>query len=429
MLVEKFKQQIKRNIADNELVKAFNTLKSGIKRNSRAYPKATLLRQTVLAALQTEPVNHGLIQSCILDTFDLLDSLRERDLRVKNQLLEKIRERWFELLKKGKRKEIIDERKPISPFEPSDDIRIKEKMNDGDLEETGGDSEEKRTMKGDEDEETNGLIGGFLGRLRTLFFKNNKGKIVCSIPRMFQWNRVNTVVVRISRADLADSILESGLEDSNLEKSEIELGRVMVVEIFEPSSDKSFEIVPLNNIEQVIDLSKDEYKEWEYHVKPLQKGFFTLVIRVSIVKKVSGLGAKKEDLIVWCKEVEVVIENANDAIDSIAFGQSWSNEKAMQLKEKLAKNKFGVVFQDLANILQFQDVALFNRLVALQVRWHQLENDNSEGLLEYEEWATDQTGITKALLILIDMLDAQGNISKIAAYKAELAHLEKLIAA
>lgn len=444
MQIENFQKKIKGHIADGELHTAFFYLKKEVNSFSPSYHKIRALDKITDKLLQNEDANRHKIQNIIFEVFDVLDELKDSDLKRNTPI-------WKRVMRFFKRKKfVLNNDNTTTIFNPSE-IRsetIKEKMNGGDDEDESNDfivkpsnpssnDEAKEDMGADEEEETieeekkksKGWIGSFIDRLNDIFIKSNKGKIVCSIPREFQFNRVNNVIIRLSREDLADSVLESGLEDTNLEKGKVELGKVMVVEIFEPSNQNNFEITSLNNPEQVIDLNKDEFKEWIYQVKALKKGFHSLIIRVSIVKKVAGMGEKKDDLIVWCKEVKVSIGDTNDGMDTITLGRSWNPQHATKLKMKIAKNELGVVFQDLANILQFQDVVLFNRLVGLQARWHQIHNDNREGLLEHDEFSADKIGIGKALLIIIDLLDSNGNIAKITDLEAQLTHLEGLVAA
>jgi len=437
MSIENFRKKIKAFIVDNEFNKAFFHLKKEVNSFSPHYQEIKKFETIFNYFLQNEEENSRKIQVAIFKLHELLDQLQDSDLKQNTSIWKRILGIFQKQRDKNKEEkhtpfnpnyfdnEIIKDKMNVkprdtSPSKPVDDLdRVKEKMDNS------GEEEEAA----DENQEEKGLFDGFLNRLKDIFIKSNKGKIVCSIPRVFQNNMVNTVVVRLSRKELSDSILESGLENSNLEKGKIELGKVMVVEIFEPTTAKNFEITALNNIEQVIDLSKNEFKEWQYHIKPTRQGVFTLIIRVSILKNIDGIGAKKEDLMVWCKEVQVATEDVNDAMDSIIFGRSWGVHKPQKLKMKIANNKYGEVFQDLANVLQFEDISLFNRLVAIQNRWHQILNDKRKGLLENDEFSADITGVGTALLIMINIVSHENDLTKINKYKAELTRIEGLIAA
>ena len=434
--MEQFKQGILEKIENGNIKSAFNKLNSKLVRSSIPFQDFLDYKKR-WEALQRDKGQSFYQEDLETFKFQLtafVQSLMKGDLILRSPSKEKSKNKPSRSMVDKTPKTIYDI-DDFSEFEPSD----KSDFDEIEEEVVGEDEEEMMPMPAVEKEKSpiseKSDKGGFsfrglLNRYKKLFTKSDKGKLVCSLPKLFEFNEINTVKVRIAKSEIKDAILESGLSETNLEKSEIEIGEVMVVDIFESSGEDNFEITSLNNKEQIIDIRRDEFKEWIYHVKPKRTGHFALIIRVSILKHIKNLGVKKEDLLVWCKEVEVSVEdisNHEEREENVPMGITLTDKKLLQLKDELAVNNIGIVFQDLSNRLQFKDIELFNRLVVLQSKYYHLKTDYNSGIIEYDDFSTKEIGIIALLLTIIDLIDEDNSELENKNYEKELERLEGIL--
>lgn len=247
------------------------------------------------------------------------------------------------------------------------------------------------------------------------------GKILYESPSKMRLNQSERVSVRISHKSLKEEVLKKGLDAAKTKEGELEISDVMEVALFEATGQQNFHIFPLNNAEQV--LNKKSYTEWRFILTAKRVGKFPLILRVSMKVHLPELGEKKKDIVTWSSSIEVDVDSevqmGNIPIQNI----QWDNTFKKRLKEQIANNDFGSVFQDLANHLSIRDTELFNDLVVLQTRFNHLESVNLMGMLNHQDYSIDYSRIANSLIRLIDESGSPRDENGLKTYKSQIAGL------
>lgn len=244
------------------------------------------------------------------------------------------------------------------------------------------------------------------------------GKIVYEAPsKMHLWFK-ELVTIRISHKSLKDAVIKNGLDLSKTKEEDIEISDVMEVALFEVGTQQNFDIQPLNNPEQV--LNKKSYTEWQFYISAKRVGKFSLILRVSMKIHIPELGEKKKDIVTWSTAIEV---NVGEEIvyDNMQLKNvEWTNSFKKKLKDKVANNELGSVFQDLANHLSIRDTELFNNLVILQTWFNNVGTSQIRGVISHENYFLNYNQVTQGLLNLIDEVGSPRKSETMAIYKEEI---------
>jgi Effector-associated domain 11 len=254
--------------------------------------------------------------------------------------------------------------------------------------------------------------------VKSAFTSTNIGKIVYESPSKMPLNHAESVTVRISQKSITEAILKEGLDTAKTKEGELEISDVMEVALFEVGGQQNFDIFPLNNAEQV--LNKKSYTEWRFCLNAKRVGKFSMILRVSMKVHHPELGEKKKDIVTWSTSIEVDVDSEVQMEKVPIANIKWSNNFKKRLKEQIANNDFGCVFQDLANHLSVRDTELFNDLVVLQTRFNNLGNTQRLGVLSHQDYAIDFNRITGSLISLIDEVGSPRKIETLEPYKSEI---------
>ncbi len=135
------------------------------------------------------------------------------------------------------------------------------------------------------------------------------------------------------------------------------------------------------------------------------------------------LGEKKKDIVTWSSFIEVDVDSEVQMENIPIQNIQWDNIFKKRLKEQIANNDFGSVFQDLANHLSIRDTELFNDLVVLQTRFNHLESVNLMGMLNHQDYSIDYSRIAGSLIRLIDEAGSPRDENGLETYKSQIAGL------
>lgn len=250
------------------------------------------------------------------------------------------------------------------------------------------------------------------------------GKIVYESPSRMQLNTTAYVTVRISQKSLKEAILKEGLDAAKTKEGELEISDEMEVALFEAEGQQNFDISPWNHAEQV--LNKRSYTQWRFSLDAKRVGEFSLILRVSMKVHLPELGEKKRDIVTWSTSIEVDVDGALQ-MEKIALKDiSWNATFKKQLKEKIAQNEFGSVFQNLANHLSIRDTELFNDLVTLETWFNNVGRSQQLGTISYENYTLDFQHIAQCLINLIDRVGSPRKETTRNVYKEEIEKIRQV---
>ena len=252
------------------------------------------------------------------------------------------------------------------------------------------------------------------------------GKIVYQSPSRMRLNHVETITVRISHKSLKEDILKEGLDATKTKEGELEISDAMEVALFEAGNQQNFDIFPVNNAEQL--LNKTSYTQWHFFLNAKRVGRFSLILRVSMKVHIPDLGEKKKDIVTWSTSIEVDVDSETQMENIPVRSVKWDGQFIKTLKERIANNEFGSVFQDLANHLSTRDTELFNDLVLLQTRFNNLGNAQRLGVLSHQDYMIDFNRIAGNLLNLIDEVGSPRKSDAIETYKTTLKEIAEQVA-
>lgn len=111
------------------------------------------------------------------------------------------------------------------------------------------------------------------------------GRIVHNIPAKMALGIETYCSVRIAKND--DLLLDQFVLPQGVQPENVELSKIMEVEIIDPTGNKTFEVRRINrSAEQPI--VEHTFTEWKFAVKPLVQGTYSLTLYVYIINKVDG---------------------------------------------------------------------------------------------------------------------------------------------
>jgi hypothetical protein len=252
------------------------------------------------------------------------------------------------------------------------------------------------------------------------------GKIVYQSPSRMRLNHVETVTVRISHKSLKEDILKEGLDAAKTREGELEISDAMEVALFEAGNQQNFDVFPVNTAEQV--LNSKSYSTWSFFLNAKRVGKFNLILRVSMKVHLPELGEKKKDIVTWSTSIEVDVDSETQMENIPVRSVKWDGQFIKMLKERIANNDFGIVFQNLANHLSTCDTELFNNLVVLQTRFNNLGTAQQLGVLSYQDYTIDFNRIAGSLLSLIDEVGSPRKSGAIETYKTTLKDIAEQVA-
>ncbi len=252
------------------------------------------------------------------------------------------------------------------------------------------------------------------------------GKIVYESPSKMRLNHAESVTVRISHKSLKEDVLKEGLDAAKTKEGELEISDSMEVSLFEVGPQQNFDIFPLNIAEQL--LNKTSYTQWCFCLNAKRVGKFGLILRVSMKVHLPELGEKKKDIVTWSTSIEVDVESETQMENIPVRSVKWNDQFIKTLKERIANNDFGIVFQNLANHLSTCDTELFNNLVVLQTRFNNLETAQQLGVLSHQDYTIDFNRIAGSLLSLIDEVGSPRKSGAIETYKTTLKDIAEQVA-
>lgn len=252
------------------------------------------------------------------------------------------------------------------------------------------------------------------------------GKIVYQSPSRMRLNQMELATVRISHKSLKEDVLKEGLDAAKTKEGELEISDAMEVALFEAGPQQNFDIFLVNTPEQV--LNSKSYSTWSFFLNAKQVGKFNLILRVSLKVHIPELGEKKKDIVTWSTSIEVDVDSETQMENILVRSVKWDDQFIKTLKERIASNEFGSVFQDLANHLSTWDTELFNTLVVLQTRFNNLGNAQRLGVLSHDEYTVDFNRIAGSLLSLIDEAGSPRKSNAIETYKMTLKDIAEQVA-
>ena len=118
-----------------------------------------------------------------------------------------------------------------------------------------------------------------------------EGHLLYKIPLTMKKNETSDCLVRIAiekkallkYIEVTEEVRQAGLE---------KVSDVMQVEMVDPSRNNAFEIMAINDAEQLV--LKKGYTEWHFDVTPLKSGVFPLLLKVAVLIMVNGKERKRE---------------------------------------------------------------------------------------------------------------------------------------
>jgi len=133
--------------------------------------------------------------------------------------------------------------------------------------------------------------------------KVDAGTLLYNIPDTMPLQQETRCVVRIA-VDVA--VIRDGLpaEAELTLKGLRRISELMMVEVFDPSTNDIFQVRTISSSEQLVE--KEGFTEWIFFVTPQREGRFPLVVKVAVVELLHGQERKKE--IVLEEMVEIVSE-------------------------------------------------------------------------------------------------------------------------
>jgi hypothetical protein len=142
--------------------------------------------------------------------------------------------------------------------------------------------------------------------------KNAAGKVTITAPDTLVIFKEDSVIIRIARFSLNDSIFFERINNSHRRifiTNSMRLSTVMRVSLKESTEEKKLEIVRLNNNEkQVIDTNK--YSEWAFSIRAIDYGKITLVVSISALVK-TDFGDDEIDCPVHKQELHIVASGSD----------------------------------------------------------------------------------------------------------------------
>lgn len=156
---------------------------------------------------------------------------------------------------------------------------------------------------------------------------NPVGNIVCELPREMMLHNPQLVTVKIFKKDEKSKEAKKGMNAKHLVVDKLKMSEVMVVRILEADSEENIRIVPLSNIEQVIDY--DDINVWKFNLIPKRVGVFTIVIRVSQKVQLPKFNTEKEnDVISWVENVSIKVDQLSIKSEAVLLDVGeWNQDR------------------------------------------------------------------------------------------------------
>ncbi len=162
-----------------------------------------------------------------------------------------------------------------------------------------------------------------------------QGHLLYRIPHQMPLGEPTQCVVRIALdPDLVREDFD--VDEHTVLKTLKKYSKTMLVELFDPSGGRNFDIRSLNKYEtQTIDFDAVEPTQWRFEVVPRREGQFTLEVRVVVIELVDGEKEMRERILE--EQVQIFAEGAmpreaakpeKKAGQALAFAQDFPKNQA-----------------------------------------------------------------------------------------------------
>ena len=257
---------------------------------------------------------------------------------------------------------------------------------------------------------------------RILAGGSHNGNMIYYLPSILTIGESETCSIRIAQSKLKEYILKEGFAEDD-EINIIEISDVMRVKLEENSLKEHIIIKSFNYEEQVI--TEYSYSEWNFDLIPVRLGFTSLILRISIVLNIEGLGEKTKDVFFLNEEIEVSKDYrqsfGSSFVDFSTFSD-WTDEIKNELYQFITQNKTGKALSTLANLFQ-KNNDIFNSIILLHSQWNEGRNQNRLNLISMNEWLSLQTKINYSILEIISDIE-----NKLKPQKNHIKSINNLIA-
>ncbi len=135
-----------------------------------------------------------------------------------------------------------------------------------------------------------------------------QGHLLYRIPHQMPLGEKTRCVVRIALdPDLVREDFK--MDEHTVEKTLKKFSKSMLVELYDPSGGRNFEIHSLNKSDtQTIDFEAVQLTQWRFDVVPLREGQFILEVRVAVIELVDGDKVFQERILE--EQVQIFAEGA-----------------------------------------------------------------------------------------------------------------------
>ncbi len=256
------------------------------------------------------------------------------------------------------------------------------------------------------------------------------GIMMFELPYLLEIGEDHEYMIRIGKKDLAEQIQKENL-GPNTKISEIEINKLMVVNLEENSLKDHLFIKNLSTQEQII--NESDFSTWIFHITPLRLGFTSVVLRVTMPEIVEGFGERRRDVFLFNQEVQIT-KNQNKSYRGYFFKAKeiyeWTEGFRNQIYTHISRNETGLALEYLINFFQKCDLELFNAMILLQAQWNEGRNQNLFNAISLNDWLMIQSRVNYCILELIkniehNKLDPLENLPIISGLNDQMSDLFK----
>lgn len=120
--------------------------------------------------------------------------------------------------------------------------------------------------------------------------KPKTGKILYRIPNTMQVNEEAKCIIRVA---FTEAVLLEELDIESIDQiKSIRISEAMAAQVIDPNSEKAFSIRTFS--EEIQFVEEDYFTEWLFFVKPLLKGTFSLLLKISVIEIKMGKERKRD---------------------------------------------------------------------------------------------------------------------------------------
>lgn len=148
---------------------------------------------------------------------------------------------------------------------------------------------------------------------------NKGGQLLYQIPQKMKMQEEVKCIIRLAHSEA--QIVKNIELTADTKLKPVRISKIMQVNLVDPNEHPVFNIRTYSDTEQFLEAS--DYTEWVFYVKPLSKGVFPLVLKISVVELINNVERLKnivlEEVINVTTEAEKLIPDTDFRASSVTF--------------------------------------------------------------------------------------------------------------